>query len=89
MGQPSDPSWRYSHQIMEHLLAEANDWAEETRQTKPAKKHVELLKLLVHRDYVAAQRLYQKYEFVALPHFENNDHIVTSQRLASCDTSKM
>lgn len=88
-GKPPDPIWRYSHQIMEHLLAEANDWAEDIRKTKPARKHVELLMLFVHRDNVAAQRLYEKYEFVALPHFESKDHIVMSQRLASCNASKM
>ena len=67
---------------MRHLIFKAQEWASEIRTTKPAKKHVELLMLQVHKDNLAAHRLYDNFDFVAMSNFENNDHIVMSHKLA-------
>ena len=80
-GQPPDPKFRFSNQIMEHLIEEADQWAAEIRKTKPPKKHVKLLILHVHRDNASAQRLYQKFDFVRLPEFERNNHFAMYRRL--------
>jgi RimJ/RimL family protein N-acetyltransferase len=84
-GQPPDPAWRYSNQVMSHLIFEAQEWASEIRRTKPAKKHVKLLILQVHKDNLAARRLYEKFDFIAMPNFESRDHIVMSHKLAVPD----
>ena len=62
-GKPSSPEYRYSNQIIEHLLGQAKIAAEKIREDKPPKKHVELLTLRVHRENIPAQKLYQRYGF--------------------------
>lgn len=81
-GQPPDPEWRYSNQVMRHLIHEAQAWAADIRKTRPPKKHVKLLILQVHKDNTPARRLYEKFEFVAMPDFASHDHIVMSHNFA-------
>jgi ribosomal protein S18 acetylase RimI-like enzyme len=86
-GQPPDPERRYSNQIMSHLIFEAQEWASEIRRTKPAKKHVALLILQVHKNNIPARRLYEKFEFIAMPGFESNEHIVMSHKLGHAEAN--
>ncbi|QDV42216.1 hypothetical protein Enr13x_20610 [Stieleria neptunia] len=81
-GKPSSPEYRYSNQIIEHLIGQAKNAAKQIRGDKSPKKHVELLTLRVHRNNIPAQRLYQRYGFEFLPAFEENDHLVMHHKLA-------
>ncbi len=67
---------------MSHVVFEAQEWAAEIRRTRPAKKHVEQLILQVHKENLAAQRLYERFGFQAMPGFESDNHIVMSHKLA-------
>jgi GNAT superfamily N-acetyltransferase len=74
-GQPDDPEWRYSRQIMSHLIAEAERTASEWRG-KPSERP-EWLVLQVHRDNSRAIRLYQNCGFELIPGVERaHDHRV-------------
>ena len=84
-GKPEDPNWRFSNQIMEHLIYEARQLAKQIRDSKPASKHVELLFLHVHKENVAAQRVYQRFEFERVPGFEENDLYLMSHKLDLSD----
>ncbi len=53
----------------------------EIRDLKPAKKHVSLLFLHVHKDNVAAQKVYQRFDFVRLPEFEENNLYLMPHKL--------
>lgn len=73
-GQPPDPDWRYSHQILSHLLAESHkihrEWA-----GNPAPP--QWLLLMVHRDNSRAIRFYQRCGFELVPDVvRRNDHLV-------------
>lgn len=77
IGQPSDPEWRYSLQIIEHLIAEArqltHDWPD------GAVDKLKWLALTVHRDNARAIRFYERCGFKRTPRGErNNGHIVMS-----------
>ena len=80
-GKPDDPDWRYSNQILNHLIFEAQEAAKEIKETKKPKKHVEQIFLHVHKDNVAAQKVYQRFDFELLEGFESNDHILMSHKL--------
>lgn len=80
-GHPPDPEWRYSNQILEHLIGEAKLLAQQIQQEKPPSKHVDLLTLKVHRENAAARKVYERYGFELLPGFEDNEHLVMSLRL--------
>lgn len=80
-GQPDDPEWRFSNQIMDHLIYEARMLALEIRDSKPPSKHVELLFLHVHKDNVAAQKVYKRHDFQSLKGFEKNDLHVMAHKL--------
>ncbi len=80
-GFPPEKEFRYSSRILEHLIAQAKKMAIEIRDSKPPSKHVELLTLMVHRDNVPAQKLYERYGFEILPGFERDDHFAMSHRL--------
>lgn len=80
-GHPPDPEWRYSNQILEHLIGRAKELAKEIKEEKPPSKHVDLLTLKVHRDNIAARKVYERYEFELLPGFEDNEHLVMSHKL--------
>lgn len=80
-GKPDDPEWRFSNQIMDHLIHEARELALEIHDTKPASKHVDLLFLQVHKDNIAAKKVYERFEFERLPAFEENSLYVMSRKL--------
>jgi len=80
-GFPPDPEWRYSNQILEHLIGQAKDLARQIRQHKPPGKHVDLLTLKVHQDNVAARKVYERYGFELLAGFDDNKHLVMSHKL--------
>lgn len=80
-GFPSDPNWRYSNQIMEHLIGQAKNFALEIREGKPPSKHVDLLTLKVHRHNIAAQKVYNRFGFEPLDGFEDNEHLMMVHRL--------
>lgn len=74
-GEPADPDWRYSRQIMEHLIAEAqrltHGWPDN------ATDKLKWLALTVHRDNVRAIRFYERCGFDLIPGVErNNGHLV-------------
>ncbi|WDQ17447.1 GNAT family N-acetyltransferase [Rhodopirellula sp. P2] len=60
-GQPPDAQWRYSRQIMNHLISEANGL--NRKREKPA----EYLLLLVDRTNEAAVKLYARFDFELIP----------------------
>lgn len=80
-GYPPDPEWRYSNQILEHLIGEAKLLAQQIRIEKPPSKHVDLLTLKVHRENTAARKVYERYGFELLPGFEDKEHFMMSHRL--------
>lgn len=81
-GKPASPEYRYSNQIMEHLIGQAKKLAEQIREEKPPKKHVDLLTLRVHRDNTAAQKVYNRYGFQLLSGFEDETHFTMEHKLA-------
>ena len=64
-GQPPDPEWRYSRQIMGHLLAEGQrivrEWSGDAGE-KP-----QWLVLMVHRDNSRAIHFYEQCGFELIP----------------------
>ena len=80
-GFPPDPNWRYSNQIMEHVIGQAISLAKQIQEEKPPKKHVDLLTLKVHRENIPAQKLYKRYGFELLDGFEDNEHLVMQHKL--------
>lgn len=80
-GQPPDSRWRYSNQIMSHLIYQAHALANLIKEEKPPRKHVDLLTLMVHRDNKPAMRVYERFGFELLQGFEDNEHLVMSHRL--------
>ncbi len=60
-GEPPDKEWRYSHQIMNHLMFEAHQIA------AAASKPIEWLLLLVHPDNQRAIKLYEAFDFEVIP----------------------
>ena len=74
-GQPPDPEWRYSRQIMGHLIAEAQKlafMASENPTDAP-----QWLVLMVHRDNARAIRFYEQCGFELIPGVERrNNHVV-------------
>lgn len=76
-GQPPDPDWRYSRQIMQHLVAEA------IRTNGERKKPAEYLLLLVDPNNEAAIRLYQRFDFQLIPNVTYGANLsVMKHRLA-------
>ncbi len=61
---------------MSHLIFEAQQRAIEINTDGPPKKHVSQLILSVHKDNIAAQKVYQRFEFELVPGYEFNDHLV-------------
>lgn len=80
-GCPADPEWRYSNQILEHLIGQAKDIAKQIKDEKPPSKHVDLLTLKVHRENIPARKVYERYGFEVLEGFEDNEHLVMSHKL--------
>ncbi|CAN5393083.1 hypothetical protein BH10PLA2_BH10PLA2_27920 [soil metagenome] len=74
-GQPPDPEWKYSRQIMGHLIAQAQELAH-IRSTHEADV-LQWLVLMVHRDNARAIRFYEQCGFELIPGVERrNNHIV-------------
>ncbi len=66
---------------MEHLIGQARSLALQIKQEKPPSKHVELLTLKVHRQNIAAQRVYTRFGFELLNGFEDNEHLTMVHKL--------
>jgi ribosomal protein S18 acetylase RimI-like enzyme len=74
-GQPPDPQWRYSRQIMSHLIAAALDMVRQWRGD--ASMTPQWLVLMVHRDNARAIRFYEQCGFELIPGVvRRNDHVV-------------
>ena len=80
-GFPPDPNWRYSNQIMEHLIGQSRELALQIREGKPLSKHVDLLTLKVHRHNVSAKKVYNRFGFELLQGFEDNEHLMMFHKL--------
>lgn len=74
-GMPEDPEWRFSHQIMGHLIAEAEKLALSGREAGLG--HINWLVLMVHRENARAIRFYEQCGFEIIPGVvRRNDHVV-------------
>lgn len=74
-GQPRDPAWRYSRQIMSHLLAEAQSLVDNWPAEHPGRP--DWLVLMVHRDNVRAIHFYEQCGFEVIPGAtRRNDHLI-------------
>ena len=78
-GKPSDPEWRYSHQIMSHLRHEAIITLAE--HVSAGKSTFPILTLYVHENNAAAIRLYQNFGFTPEPAARRGNHLLMLQRL--------
>lgn len=76
-GQPPEKEWRYSHQIMNHLISSC-------QQLNRERKHpVEWLTLKVLPDNAGAIRLYNQFDFELIENIEQNHGLrVMKHRLA-------
>jgi GNAT superfamily N-acetyltransferase len=71
-GKPDDPEWRYSHQIMSHLIAEAGHWRASSEHS-PASRPSWLL-LMVHPENHRAMKLYMRFGFELIEHASHHGH---------------
>ncbi len=79
-GMPADPEWRYSRQIMSHLVSEAERIA---REWPDLDKKPRWLVLMVHRDNQRAIAFYEQCGFELIPDVvRRNDHLVMQFLLA-------
>jgi GNAT superfamily N-acetyltransferase len=82
-GKPEDPNWRYSLQIMSHLIYEARCLA---REEASKGNNVGWLVLLVHRDNRRAIQFYEKCGFELIPGVvRRNDHVVMKLWIGEAD----
>lgn len=73
-GQPRDPAWRFSLQIMSHLLHAARQMSSDMARSGTA---IEWLVLTVHRDNARAIAFYERCGFEVIPNvLFRNDHRV-------------
>lgn len=74
-GQPADRDWRYSEQIIGHLLAEAQELVQDWPDGAADKQ--KWLALHVHRDNARAIRFYERCGFEVIPGVVGrNDHLI-------------
>lgn len=74
-GKPEDPEWRYSRQIMGHLIAEGCRLAEEVNEKSGQKP--QWLVLMVHRENKRAIQFYENCGFELIPDVvRRNGHVV-------------
>jgi ribosomal protein S18 acetylase RimI-like enzyme len=74
-GQPSDPEWRYSRQIISHLIDEAIKLAREWQGK--VEHRPRWLVLMVNRENLRAIRFYENTGFEIIPDvIRRNDHLV-------------
>lgn len=78
-GQPPDPAKRFSSQIVGHLRYEAKRLLAEHQD--PSRETTPLLVLYVHKDNLAAIRLYQKFGFTVEVKASRNDLLLMIQKL--------
>ncbi len=74
-GQPSDSNWKYSRQIMGHLIAEgqqiARDWSKDDNQSP------QWMVLMVRGENARAIRFYEQCGFELIPGVtRRNNHVV-------------
>jgi len=80
-GQPSEKEWRYSHQIMNHLISSCHRMNGERKQE--LKQPVEWLTLKVLPDNAGAIRLYNQFGFELIENIEQKHGLrVMKHRLA-------
>ena len=85
-GKPSDPEWRYSRQIMEHLLAEGQRLAIEWPEGSGPRP--EWIVLMVRRDNARALKFYENCGFELIPGVERrNNHGVMKVWIGDQSTS--
>lgn len=83
-GRPEDPAWRYSTQIMSHLIFEARKLAKSERSELHS---IEWLVLLVHRENRRAMCFYEKCGFELIPGVERrNNHFVMKLWIGESDS---
>jgi hypothetical protein len=81
-GQPPEKEWRYSHQIMNHLILSCHQLNRE-RENRERKHPVEWLTLKVLPDNAGAIRLYKQFDFELIQNIEQNHGLrVMKHRLA-------
>lgn len=74
-GEPPEPDWRYSRQVMSHLIAEGQRRVHEW--TGDADDKPQWLVLMVHRENTRAIRFYEKCGFELIQGVvRRNDHLV-------------
>jgi ribosomal protein S18 acetylase RimI-like enzyme len=79
-GQPEDPAWRFSTQIMSHLIYEAQQIA------CGEGSDIEWLVLLVHRENQRAIRFYEKCGFELIPDVvRRSNHVVMKLWIGESD----
>lgn len=72
-GMPPDPTWRYSRQIMAHLIAEGQRVAREW--TGAPQKKPQWLVLRVHQENTRAIRFYETCGYELIPDALRMDHL--------------
>jgi ribosomal protein S18 acetylase RimI-like enzyme len=73
-GQPADSDWRYSGQLLSHLIAEALRTA---REWSDADNKPQWLVLMVHQDNARAIKFYEQRGFELIPGvLRRKDHSV-------------
>jgi ribosomal protein S18 acetylase RimI-like enzyme len=79
-GEPPDPDWRYSNQLISHLIAAAQQIAQQWNGE--AEKQPQWLVLMVHRDNARGIRFYERCGFELMPGVVRRmDHLVMKFRL--------
>jgi len=74
-GQPSDPDWRFSHQLMSHLISEGQRTSREWHGDQGQKP--DWLVLMVHRDNLRAIKFYENCGFELIPNVvRRENHLV-------------
>ncbi len=74
-GQPPDPEWKYSSQIMRHLINEARNLTADWTNDDP--KRLKWLALLVQPENKPAVRLYERWGFELIPDAERaHGHVI-------------
>jgi len=75
LGQPADPEWRYSRQIISHLISTAMEISR-AAVAKSASR-INWLVLLVHQDNHRAIKFYENCGFERIPNVvRHNNHLV-------------
>ena len=68
-------------QFLAGLQCGSEPWSQAATEWITSSKHVELLTLKVHRQNIAAQKVYKRYGFELLDGFEDNEHLMMYHKL--------